>query len=83
MQLMRSTCPIHGREMTNRAFDTYASHPASKMMSDIGIWHLERTGDDAGQFYEKANWAESESAYGLLVLSYIGVIGRIKPGSCD
>ncbi|ORX97306.1 hypothetical protein K493DRAFT_329473 [Basidiobolus meristosporus CBS 931.73] len=69
MQLLRSTFIIHGREMLNRAYDTYDSSPCSKDMVDLGSWYIEHACDDVEQFLDDANWENLKQEPGLMIQS--------------
>ncbi|KAK9667504.1 hypothetical protein K7432_017769 [Basidiobolus ranarum] len=57
MQLLRPTFIIHGREMINRAHDTYNPSPYSKDMVDLSC-------DNVEEFFDDLNWVRLSAADG-------------------
>ncbi|KAK2594724.1 hypothetical protein QQS21_007574 [Conoideocrella luteorostrata] len=69
MQLLRATFLVHGREMINRAYDTYESSSCVKEMVELGTWYIERAGDSVEDFYDAANWEKLQEERDLLIQS--------------
>ncbi|KAE8395618.1 kinase-like domain-containing protein [Aspergillus alliaceus] len=57
-QLYRSALLWNGRDMINYAHDSCAKDEAFNEMIDIGLWYLERAGDNMDDFLEESHRTE-------------------------
>ncbi|KAF5861540.1 hypothetical protein ETB97_012866 [Aspergillus alliaceus] len=57
-QLYRSALLLNGRDMINYAHDSCAKDEAFDEMIEIGLWYLERAGDNMDDFLEESHRTE-------------------------
>jgi hypothetical protein len=57
-QLYRSALLLNGRDMINYAQDACAQDEAFGDMMEVGLWYLERAGDDMAEFVMQSNCEE-------------------------
>jgi hypothetical protein len=69
LQMLRGAFITHGREMVNQAAEQYAGHAKFDNIFRVGVWYLERAGDDADGFAADKNWVKLEEEDGRILQS--------------
>ena len=68
-QLLRSSFILHGREVINYANDTCEDKGHAQKMVQVGVWYIERAGDDVEAFVAETNWAHMGDEHGMVIQS--------------
>ncbi|KAH6867558.1 kinase-like domain-containing protein [Thelonectria olida] len=69
LQMLRGAFITHGREMVNQAAEQYAGHAKFDKIFRVGVWYLERAGDDADGFAAEKNWVKLKEEDGQILQS--------------
>lgn len=74
LRLMRWAFITHGREMVNQACESYKGNERFDEIFKVGVWYLERAGDNVEEFLEEDNWKELEKEDGMMLQSLFEVL---------
>ncbi|RMJ10136.1 hypothetical protein CDV36_010233 [Fusarium kuroshium] len=74
LRLMRWAFITHGREMVNQACESYKGNERFDEIFRVGVWYLERAGDNVEDFVKEANWKELEHEDGKMLQSLFEVL---------
>lgn len=68
-QLLRSAFILHGQEVINYAHDFCEDKGHAAKMTQVGVWYIERAGDDVEAFLDETNWGRMGEEHGMVIQS--------------